>query len=103
MSSEKQIDDYINELEEKNEVYVNKELEYADKCHKLEEQLGCPLDVIVRALKDGIYFYHNYYKDQILKYIPVLQYDHFICGSKPYIRMLKDYKKTWWLKEDKSE
>lgn len=69
----------------------------------LEEQLGCPLEVMFKAMYSGIYFYDNYYKDQMMNYIPVLKYNHFECGNKPYIRYLSDYKKTWWLKEDKSE
>ena len=50
MPSERDIDNYINEIEEKNQIYMEEELEYAEKCHNLEEQLGCPLDVLAKIL-----------------------------------------------------
>ena len=30
---------------------LEEELEYADSCHKVEEQIGCPLDVVVKVLE----------------------------------------------------
>lgn len=73
----------------------------------LEEQLGCPLEVLSKVIENG--FYDNYC------YIPpsrILRIDIF---NKEILKMyydeatscfsvkLTDYKKTWWLKEDKSE
>ena len=92
------------------------------KLEDLEEELGCPLEAVVRATRDGIYatrrkwygtesievfekfnvtfdgyslwnedeYPYNY--DEIFKISP-------ICNEF----RLYDYKKTWWLKEDKSE
>lgn len=88
----------------------------------LQEDLGCPLKALIKAIKDGIYatrrkwdgtestevfekfdvtfdgyslwnedeYPYNY--DEILKVSP-------ICNEF----RIYDYKKTWWLKEDKSE
>jgi hypothetical protein len=82
----------------------------------LEEQLGCPLDVVFKALKNGFKFKilshklgtknetveqiiycdyaYIYYADDIKEWCISTINDYFY---------LKDYKKTWWLKEDKSE
>ncbi len=30
---------------------IKKELNYSNKCHNLEEQLGCPLEVVVKAFQ----------------------------------------------------
>ena len=71
----------------------------------LEEQLGCPLEVVFKALINGIYIKNIYgeminfkcritYKNEELGW-----YFNIING---YV-MVKDYKKTWWLKKDKSE
>ena len=89
------------------------------KLEDLEEQLGCPLEVLFKALKDGIY-----YQDGILIHItpsddtPIVLnfnegYPVLECMKKTkdiiyttqccYDMWVSDYKKTWWLKEDKSE
>lgn len=101
MSSEKQIDDYINGLDEKNQIYIEEELEYADKCHKLEAELGCSLDVVFKALNQD----YIYTKRGMRQYIELGIYgmEWCICyGLKVQLRTA-DYKKTWWLKKDKSE
>ena len=80
------------------------------KLEDLEDELCCPLDVVFKALKDGIYheFGELLYDGENLKL-------HYIkkqgWGLYPIICdydeaegfYLKDYKKTWWLKEDLSE
>ncbi len=86
-----------------NYVASNEELIYAKlgKLEDLEEQIGCPLDILVRALKDGVYYNENF-DNPVL----VLNEDNFeennfrliVIGTTLY---LKDYKKTWCLKEDK--
>ena len=84
---------------------LEEELEYADKCHNLEEQLGCPLEVLSKILENGFYEYYGYippyhfYRIDIFKK-EIMYYDE----EKNYFTVkLKDYKKTWWLREDKSE
>lgn len=70
------------------------------KYRKLEDQLGCPLEVREKALQQG-YIYNGFTK---LLYI-CCRYDENGCYltnscNKYY---LKEYKITWWLREDKSE
>lgn len=69
----------------------------------LQKEIGCSLDVLFRALKDGIY-----YDEEFEHPILILDKDNFeensfnlmVVGTIVY---LKDYKKTWWLKSDRSE
>lgn len=86
---------------------LNQTLEVAVKYRKIkdiEEQLGCPLDVLFKALKQG-YIFTKFGK----RYIENINYGCY--GEKLLIRFstetidyhCEDYKKTWWLKENKSE
>lgn len=104
MPSERDINNYINEIEEKNQIYIEEELEYAEKCHNLEEQLGCPLDVREKAFDNGFYDENgNYYICE--HYVPYLKSMHtrgIMRGREKHFN-LEDYQKTWWLSETKEE
>lgn len=67
----------------------------------LQEQIGCPLDVVLKALKYGIY-----QEDGGRRKLPFIEYNSgtnkFYFGFGTYCNV-EDYKKTWWLKKDKSE
>lgn len=87
-----------------NEVKLNAYLDAVDKLGKLEdleEELGCPLEVVIKALKEGIY-----QSDGGRRKYPTIEYNgatkkfYFAFGT--YCNV-EDYKKTWWLKEDKRE
>lgn len=67
------------------------------KLEDLEEELVCPLEVVFKALQNGIYT--NVYSG--LCYVGL--YENYFQVSDDYVVYLKDYKHTWWLKEDKSE
>lgn len=105
-----------------NDLYISKdtfkpleeELEYADKMHSLEEQIGCSFMIICRAIKEGIWSSEYWYCEKeenqnkiryIFPELTILENEWgFDCGDHCYyFVLLKDYKKTWWLKEDKSE
>lgn len=90
------------------------------KLEDLEEELGCPLEVIFKAIKDGVIYtedkqgldvkekdcYFKIFKINIyeLDTYPNIEY-YYTIRNETHIGfvLLKDYKKTWWLKEDKSE
>ena len=87
---------------------ANTELDAIHKLGKLEdieEELNCPIEVLHEALKNGIYgilrgtdklYNHTVIADDKSLYaIPLDIYDDQW--------LIKDYKKTWWLREDKSE
>lgn len=85
-------------------------IQYFLKIHQLEEELGCSLDIVFRALKDGIYIedntFNTFEKYDVrgieLKGLGVISN---ICsyGDCDFTCYYKDYKKTWFLKSDRSE
>lgn len=93
------IEQKILEIMQENQKYKN-----------LEDELGCPLEVVFKALKEGIYheFGELLYDGENLKlhYIKKQGWGLYpiICDyDESEAFLLKDYKKTWWLKEDLSE
>ena len=105
MPSEREIDNYIDNMEEENVIYVDKELEYAEKCHKLEEKLGCPLEVVIKAINKGI-FAEDLPSGKIVKWFGLslsrVKTEWYLSNEKICVG-LKDYKKIWWLKETREE
>lgn len=94
--------------------------EQNSKYSELEEQLGCPLEVVAQALSRGFYIdvnkieidppLKNSQEDLLLVNCPKdfrlnLWYERIeVASFGHYLEVyLKDYKKTWWLKKDKSE
>ena len=102
----------IKDLEE-----LNKLLEMVKTCKEFSKQLGFPLPLLKKVLDNGIWvkdkdrFYHLDTLEINVKIeddgfvIEELYFEDLDCvmdttGFKVYS---KDYKKTWFLKEDKSE
>lgn len=80
------------------------------KLEDLEDELGCPLDVVFKALKDGIYheFGDLLYDGENLKLHHIKKQGWglypIICDyDEAEAFFLKDYKKTWWLSSDLEE
>ena len=81
----------------------------------LEDELGCPLEVLFKALKDGVWVEVDpidididYPETMFLEEFVILvkTLDGTLClNARDYVDELelKDYKKTWWLREDKRE
>ena len=74
----------------------------------IEEKLGCPLEIIFDALYRGIVCTpHPYYTHEIIypkKEYPVVQlFQFYYLKVEDGVVDIKDYGKTWWLKEDRSE
>ena len=105
---------------------LEEELEYADKCHNLENQIGCPLKVFLGLATHRITeiyieyddFSGNYAspycddEDIIVAHVAGIYDNNEIDGlSEPEWKIetniltipLSDYKKHFWLKKDKSE
>ena len=98
-----------NELEKTCEVYkefyeqVKDGLEKLEQYKKLEEQIGCPFEVLFRALKDGIYS-KDFREDLTERAILIFWGEYgWILHTSNCDELTKNYKKTWWLKADKSE
>lgn len=117
MEEFKTVKNYVLKAQE-NEQVLNKALklnnewaEELDYYKDLEEQIGCPLNVLFKALRDGLYDeYGNLYKGDefYLNYNWLLskpndKYLSFNVINTYFEFKLTDYKKTWWLRKDKSE
>ena len=105
------------------EIYVAKDdtmaIQKLGKLEDIEEEIGCPIDVVFKALKNGIYtlnrfgkMVHLTFEDISIRYEHIYHYDGdekvfkyegLLIGSYDEWCFLKHYKKTWWLREDKSE
>ena len=103
--------------------------EVCDKLYALEdieEQLGCSLEIVFKAIEDGIVIIGNIDeygcmtmwldakpKEALIGEKRDFEEPRLIknndwcfscdCGSYRGCVSLKDYKNTWWLKEDRSE
>ena len=81
------------------------------KLEDLEEELGCPLEIAFKALKDGIYTKESELDKELELYdvrgieLKGLGVISKICsyGECDFTCYYKDYKKTWWLKENREE
>ena len=71
------------------------------KLEDIEEELGCPLDVLFEALKQGIYDKSGFHYDSIC----LIEDKIYACPLDIWEEYwdLVNYGKTWWLKEDRSE
>lgn len=72
----------------------------------LEKRIGCSLEVILAALEKGIYNeYYCYIPPYRLREVDIFTRENFYYDDETngFTVKLSDYKKTWWLKEDRSE
>lgn len=112
----KNTEDYIRLATKDKQEFINK----LGKLEDLEEQLGCHLDVVFEALSRGFYIDINKIEIDPPLETPIenlllvncpkdfrlnLWYERIeVASFGHYLEIhFKDYKKTWWLKEDKSE
>lgn len=78
---------------------------------RLEEKLGCPLEVVVEALENGIYTKESELDKEFELFVVrgieqkgVSVISKFCSYAEcDFTCYYKDYKKTWWLRGDKSE
>lgn len=88
---------------------IEQELAYAEKMHKLENQLGCPLEVILKLIDQNELYYQFYDELQHWTSVKVdlrkkvVWYCKQVGGHYACSQPLSNYGKTFWLKKDKSE
>lgn len=76
------------------------------KLEDLEEQLGCPLEVVLKAVKQGKVW--NGYTWLLCMKLTFVN-DYWVLSNGVYSVLLENYAKdarrcdSWWLKEDRSE
>ena len=75
------------------------------KLEDLEDQLGCPLDVVFKALQNGVYYevVANCMKYMVVDLSFNFSGDFILYFDDEEYLLVRNYKKTWWLKKDKSE
>ena len=108
----KNTEDYVRLATKDKQEFINK----LGRIEELEEQIGCPLEVVFKAISNGIYTNWDWYYDEFDINAELSHIDNVYYGVNPFGKIsimfgykketiidLKDYKKTWWLKEDKSE
>lgn len=74
--------------------------------NELTEELGYPLDVVFKALKEGCYIQDEGYFECPDIYFHPLEMECVIgWANKDNMgyELLKDYRKTWWLTREGSE
>lgn len=95
-------DEYIP-LNYSTDTTIGKCVDKLGKLEDLEEQLGCSLDILFKALSDGIWSVrYNTYKHSKIHRLTFINGNYYLVVDDSYYN-IKDYKKTWWLREDKSE
>ncbi len=78
----------------------NNALKKLYELENLEEELGCSLKARTRAVPGSSIYDKN--GDEYL--IEFIEKQFFVVNAPIYMSFKwKDYKKTWWLREDKSE
>lgn len=107
----------IEDLEKKNQelcidlgAYQNENeslVKDIEKYWKIEQELGCPLEVVFKAIKQGyIWIYDSHYNiDDYTKTKSKITFNNnkFYIGFARDTRRLEDYQKTWWLEGEKNE
>lgn len=89
----------INQKASEHLNYINHKL---GELEDLEDELGCPLNVVFKALKEGIIDEENEDRDIMIVHSKQGYWFREFSEDLPKL-WVKDYKKTWWLKEDLSE
>lgn len=105
--TKEELKEILNEHPEITPDYMAYTLSNGITYRKLSEELGCPLKVVFKALKEGIYCFDNDNEEFRKFYVPLCfnssSKQFYWSGNNINYPDLKDYKKTWWLKSDKHE
>jgi len=90
----------------KDENEMVEALDTIKKVVDLQEQIHCPLVVVFKAVLRWIYYEDasgNITRDYVDLHTTLDGEYVLICNNNKEVFFIKDYKKTWWLKKDKSE
>jgi hypothetical protein len=109
------IEDLLDQYNVKDLEELDKLLTIATSYEEISKQIGCPLEVVVKALLNGVYESYTDYGDNNSIKIRhrevrgIGEYGLIVINTMcSYAECdetfeYKDYKKTWWLKEDREE
>lgn len=106
---EKNIDGYVLNHKEDFTENTYEVIQKLGKLEDLEEQLGCPLEVVFKLVAQNELYFQFYNELQHWTSIKVdlrkkvVWYCKQVGGHYACSQPLSNYKKTFWLKKDKSE
>ena len=85
-------------------VNIRKLIDEVKEYRQLEKELGCPLEVRCK-ITNGLSIYDKEGNRWIISQIEETYIDVYSSKDSYYTMIFpyRDYKKTWWLKEDRSE
>ena len=92
--------DYINKCKDEEKATSDCRTKLG-RLEDLEDEIGCPLEVICKALKQEV-IYTKFSKES-KHFMIENRFGKYLIYDKEWLIELKDYKKTWWLKADRSE
>lgn len=93
--TEKVNGEYIHKV---HKCSLNDCYEKLSKLEDIEEELGIPLEVLFKALKDGIYN-RNGYIDYVYLDYALLEGKYCLITTDDRVFKLEYYGKTWWLEK----
>ena len=99
------IEDLLDQYNVKDLKELDKLLTMATSYEELSKQIGCPLDVVFIALANGIYVEDLPSEDLIKQFglkLSNVETEWYLSSNVMCVN-LKDYKKCFWLRKDKSE
>ena len=89
----------VNAIDREN-IVLTKLKHYED----LEEEIGCPLNVLFKAMKDQDIYHHFFDIVEVEGlYVDAGGIWNFYCSEPLCSVRLENYGKTWWLKGDRKE
>lgn len=91
--------DVVKDAVDRENIVLTRLKHYED----LEEKLGCPIDVLLKALTNGIFYGNELNLVTLDIYMSDNRYILCELYECSFEVDLKDYKKTWWLKDSKEE
>lgn len=102
--------DMASEDRKEAEKLIKQNLDKLGKLEDLEQELGCPLEVVFKGLKEGIVLENGKLYHCSLSFHKRQKYSNedyiLICyenGESVVGVSVKQYKKSWWLKGEKNE
>ena len=102
--TERDEDGYIHKIGECSLVDCYNKL---GRLENIEDELGIPLEVLFKALKEGIYYDHKHRNPESISFRfccndLIVEYTCFGCTDYDYLE-IKDYGKTWALTKEELE
>lgn len=99
------LEDLMEKYKIENTDVLEKIIVRHDSYTMLEEELGCPLEVLSIISKNGFYYDYGYIPPYRISRIDIFNKEIMYYDEEKdyFIVKIENYKKTWWLKENREE